>query len=401
METLIFILSTLFWASVFLIFWNYIGYAIPIWVLNKLGLGRRRMDAMATSTLEDPPSVSFIVAIFNEEECIEEKIQNTLALDYPKEKIEFLFITDGSTDQTNDVIKRYPSVQLLFQPERNGKIAAVNRAATVAQNDILIFSDANTILNQEAIHFIVQHYKNPQVGGVAGEKRVIASQQDQEGVGEGEGLYWKYESFLKNLDASFHSVVGAAGELFSIRRSLHVATDPRVILDDFVISLKIAVKGFVIEYEPRAFAAELPSFSYYDEKKRKVRIAAGGFQAINMLWEIFYWWKFPRLTYLYFCHRFMRWAVSPFLLFLLVLITPLLAVLSDSFFYKLTFLFFIMYAMVLIFAHFKPSLLKKSKWVKLLHYFYFMNFSVILGFFRFIGSNQSAAWERSRRVTSS
>lgn len=376
----------IFWTSCFFIFYNYAGYALLIGLINKLK--REKKD----STAHDfRPSVSFIVAAFNEEDCIEKKLINSLNQNYPANKIEFIFITDGSSDGTMDIIRRYPAVQLLHQPERQGKSAAINRAVSMANNDILIFSDANTFLNEEATAMITRHYRLSNVGGVAGEKKVIAASGAADEVGAGEGLYWKYESMLKQLDSDFYSVVGAAGELFSLRRELFEPVADNVILDDFIISMKVAQKGYRIVYEPKAYAMELPSFSLVDEQKRKIRIAAGGFQAMVMLSSLLLW-KQPRLSFLYISHRLMRWTTSPVCLILALLSSAVLFLFDHSLLYGLLFLgqvsFYIM-ALLANQIHLKPF--------RLAYYFVFMNLSVIQGFFRFLRGKQPAAWEKAKR----
>lgn len=380
----------LLFISLFIVFYNYAGYALLVAVWNRF---------MKKRTAIGPhfPSVSFIVAAYNEEYCIEEKIRNSLEQDYPADKIEYLFVTDGSTDGTNDIIARYPQIKLLYTPERGGKSAALNRVVQAATNDILIFSDANTVLNKEATRNITRHYQDPKTGGVAGEKKVIALSGGQDRVGAGEGLYWKYESKLKQLDSDFHSVVGAAGELFSVRRNLYEHVAANVILDDFVISMKVAAKGYKIVYEPEAYAMELPSFSIQDEQKRKVRIAAGGFQAMKMLRRLLSPAKNPKLYFLYFSHRVLRWTLSPLGLILAFVCNTVLAFATDVAVYKVLFaaqLFFYGGAGL---AGIFPRPLQKIKLLKLAYYFVFMNLSVVQGFFRSLKGAQPAAWEKARR----
>src|SRR5215208_2500318 len=249
-------LDYLLWISCFIVLYNYAGYAAIVLFFNSL---KRKTRQQAKD--EFFPSVSFIVAAYNEEDCIEKKIINSLEQKYPPERIEYIFITDGSTDHTPDIVRQYPLIQLLQSPERKGKSAALNRAVLAAKNEILLFSDANTILNKEATKNVAKHYIDPKVGGVAGEKKVMSIADNNREVGSSEGLYWKYESFLKQIDSDFHTVVGAAGELFSVRKKLYETVPQEVILDDFVISMKVAQKGYRIIYEPEAFAMELPSFS--------------------------------------------------------------------------------------------------------------------------------------------
>lgn len=385
-----------FWLISFLVccavvLYNYAGYAVIA-----------RLITPRTAPLPEPgdeqlPGVSFIVAAYNEQDCIAEKIANCLELDYPREKIEFLFISDGSTDRTEAIVRSHPAIRSLHKPQRQGKSAALNRAVGEATEEILICTDANTILNRDAIRKIVRHYQDPTIGGVAGEKKVLTSTGSDE-VGQAEGLYWKYESFLKKVDAACYSVVGAAGELFSYRRNLYEPIASNVILDDFVSSMKVTQRGYRIAYEPGACAMELPSFSITDEQKRKVRIAAGGFQSIGMLKGLFAFWRHPRLSFLYISHRVLRWAVSPFCLIGAFLAGGMLAIRGAGLFYTLLFIGQCCFYGLAALAAFRPSF-RKLKPAKLAYYFAFMNYCAILGFFRYLKGSQSAAWEKVRRAT--
>jgi cellulose synthase/poly-beta-1,6-N-acetylglucosamine synthase-like glycosyltransferase len=388
-------LKCLFWISCFFVFYNYAGYAIIAHIFNTL-----KKKKAAPQNEEYYPTVSFIVAAYNEEDCIEQKIMNSLDQDYPANRIEFIFITDGSTDDTNVIIQNYPSVQLLHTYERNGKSAALNRAVQYARHDILLFSDANTVLNKQATRNVARHYQNPDVGGVAGEKKVMSLKNSGEDVGKSEGLYWKYESVLKKIDSDFLTVVGAAGELFSVRKELYETVPQEVILDDFIISMKVAQKGYRIIYEPEAYAMELPSFSIKDEKKRKVRIAAGGFQAISLLAESLSFWKHFKLSYLYISHRVLRWAVSPFCLILALVSNGLLSFYTESTVYKILFLLQVGFYLGAFLANASESLSKRIKILKLSYYFIFMNISVIHGFFRFLRRKQPSTWEKVKRSNS-
>jgi biofilm PGA synthesis N-glycosyltransferase PgaC len=382
-----------FLASCFVVFYNYAGYAVLVFLINQL----KKTKKTGTGFVESFPSVSFIVAAYNEESCIEKKILDSLRQDYPPEKIEFLFITDGSTDSTASIVSQYSAIQLLHQPERKGKSAALNRAVLAARNDILIFSDANTFLNPQAIRNITRHYADERVGGVAGEKKVIAASGGPDEVGAGEGLYWKYESFLKKIDSDFYSVVGAAGELFSLRKNLFEPVPDSVILDDFIISMRVAGQGFRIVYEPEAFAMELPSFSIRDEQKRKVRIAAGGFQAMVMLRSILYFWRHPRLSFLYVSHRVLRWTLSPLCLVLAFISNLILFLNTDMLVFSLLFFAQLAFYGMAIAAGLITSKSKSFRILRLAYYFVFMNVSVVQGFFRFLRGKQPATWEKAAR----
>ena len=381
----------IFFVSCGMVFYNYAGYAIIVYILNKLTGSRQTIEA-------DPgfhPTVAFIVAAYNEQDVIKQKIVNSLELDYPRDRIEFLFVTDGSSDRTPELVTQFPGAHLLHRPERGGKSAALNRAVALATQDIIIASDANTLLNKDAVRNIVRHYRSAATGGVAGEKKVLTPADETHDVGEGEGLYWKYESALKKLDADFYSVVGAAGELFSLRRELYQPLSDNVVLDDFVLSLQVTQKGYRVRYEPDAYAMELPSFSMKDEQKRKIRIAAGGFQAIGMLSSLFAFWKHPRLTFLYVSHRVLRWTLSPLCLILALLANALLLPAGPG--YIALFIAQIAFYAISFLAWLSPAI-RRIKPAKLAYYFTFMNLSVILGFFRFLRGRQSATWEKARRT---
>ena len=381
------------WASCFVIFYNYIGYA-----LIALALTRIKKKKKTSFPGDYYPTISFVVAAYNEEDCIEKKIINSLQQNYPSAKIEFIFITDGSTDSTPEIIKAFPSIRLLHLSERNGKTAALNRAVLHAQNEILIFSDANAILNEEACINIARHYYDAFVGGVAGEKKVITLSTDGQNAANSEGFYWKYESFLKKLDSDFHSVVGAAGELFSVRKSLFQPLATEVILDDFIISMKIALQGYRIVYEPSAFAMEMPSSSIQDEKKRKVRIAAGGFQSIAMLPEALHFWKHLKLSFLYISHRVLRWTLTPLCLVLALLSNFLLVILYDDPVYNgILMVQIVFYFGALVFQAF-PAMRNQLSFLKVPYYFIFMNISVFQGFFKFLQKKQSSVWEKAKRT---
>jgi cellulose synthase/poly-beta-1,6-N-acetylglucosamine synthase-like glycosyltransferase len=380
--------------SWFLILFNYGGYAVLALILQRCLPSPVKKPSQYPSDEARMPWLTFIVAAYNEADIIADKVSNCLAQDYPMDKVEWLFVTDGSTDATPDILKTFPQVRLLHRPERMGKTAALNRAVAEANNPIIIASDANTFLNKEAIRLIAAHYADLTVGGVAGEKKVLSTGA---AVGQGEGLYWKYESALKVIDSNFYSVVGAAGELFSFRRGLYEPVEPDVILDDFIISMRITEKGYRVVYEPRAIASENPSFSFDDEGKRKVRIAAGGFQAVARLGALWKVWRFPRLSFLYISHRVMRWWVSPFCLILALVASTLLWINDPHHIYRYIWIAQVLFYLLAIIS---PILPDKGlfKAAKLPRYFLFMNLSVLQGFLRWIKGSQSSVWEKARRA---
>lgn len=391
-------INIIFWASLFIIFYSYIGYGILLWIILRIKSVFSSKNREPGTGKPEPawPAVALVVAAYNEEDFILQKIENTLALDYPKDKLELLFITDGSSDNTPAIISRYPGILLLHQPERRGKVAAMNRAIQHVQASLVIFCDANTLLNKDCVREIVKHYENPKVGGVAGEKKIMQQGKDA-AAAAGEGLYWKYESFLKRLDSALYTTVGAAGELFSVRKSLFEQAPEGTIIEDFVQSLKLVINGYVVRYEPNAYAAEAPSASIKDEMKRKVRICAGAFQAMVLLKELFNVFKYPVASFQFISHRILRWTACPVALVLLLISNLLIVWLGGGIFYQVVLagqlLFYIMGITGWIYA----SRNIRLKAVYIPFYFLFMNLSVFIGFSRFLRNKQTVLWEKAAR----
>ncbi len=385
--TLVYIL---FFASFFILFYNYLGYGILLYILTKI----KKVFARTTAPgVPFEPGVTLVVAAYNEEDHIREKIGNTLALDYPSDKFHIIFVTDGSTDGTMDIIRGEPRIELLHIPARKGKTAAINRAMPFVKTPFVIFCDANTMLNTAAVRNIVKHYADEKTGGVAGEKKVTGKGD----AASTEGIYWKYESFLKKLDAELYSVVGAAGELFSVRTSLFEPVEEDVILDDFIISLRINLKGYRIAYAPDAFAMEEPSFSMEEEHKRKVRICAGGFQSIIKLKALLNVVKFPVLSFQYISHRVLRWTLSPLSMPVLLFTNAILVWQNAGLAYNVVLTCQALFYLAALVGYQQAKRQVKSRLFYIPFYFLFMNVAVYEGFFRFLQKKQSAAWDKSKR----
>ncbi len=388
-------LRFLFFFSFLLVFYCYIGYGILIYLLVKL-----KKLFPSNSTLQPvpdfEPEITLVVAAYNEADFIERKIRNSLELDYPTGKLRMIFITDGSTDGTPEIIREFSQILLLHQPERKGKVAAMNRAIKYVETPYVIFSDANTLLNTSCVREIVKHYIDPRVGGVAGEKKIISKQKDM-AAGAGEGIYWKYESLLKKLDSEFYTVVGAAGELFSVKTELFHEAAEDTIIEDFVQSLQICMEGYVIRYEPRAFAVETASATMREEQKRKIRIAAGAFQAMRILKNLFNFRRYPVLSFQYISHRVLRWTLCPISLIVCFISNFLLVHYEAAGFYQVVLLAQIVFYAMAVTGYLFASRNLKIKALYIPYYFLFMNLSVFMGFYRFIRNKQTALWEKAAR----
>lgn len=385
-----------FWLSLFVVFYTFMGYGILLYIIIKLKRLIKGKPAIVTPLNNLLPQCTLVIAAYNEEHFIEQKIKNSLELKYPPGKLKFLIITDGSTDKTVEIVKRYPQIQLLHQDTRAGKIAAVHRAMEFVDTEIVVFTDANTFLNPEAIINICRHYTDETVGAVAGEKRVQID-ENADASAAGEGFYWKYESALKKWDSELYSVVGAAGELFSVRRSLYRDVEPDTVLDDFMISMLIALQGYRIVYEPQAYALETASENVTEELKRKIRIAAGGIQSILRLKSLFNPFKYPVLSFQYISHRVLRWTVTPFLLILVFVLNMLLALPPDDIFFKIILVGEVFFYLLALTGFIMEKRQIRIKVLFIPYYFCVMNYAVLMGIIRSFTKKQSAMWEKAQR----
>jgi biofilm PGA synthesis N-glycosyltransferase PgaC len=388
-------MEILLWLSLFIVFYAFFGYGILLFIIIKIKRKLKGKPIIPVVDWANLPTCSLVIAAYNEEGFIIEKIKNTLELQYPAEKLELIFVTDGSSDRTPELVATYPQIKLMHSPDRRGKIAAVHRAMDAVTTEIVVFTDANTFLNPDALLKICRHYADARVGAVAGEKRIQVDATADATAGE--GFYWKYESKLKAWDAELYSVVGAAGELFSIRTALYRPVSPNAILDDFMISLLVAEEGYRVLYEPEAYATETSSENVKEELKRKIRIAAGGIQSIVWLKSLLNPFKQPLLTFQYVSHRVLRWTVTPFLMILALILNVAIEAADGGLLYE-----------VLLFGQVAFYLASLTGWllerreikIKILfipYYFCMMNYAVIRGIFRYLAGGQSAAWEKSKR----
>ena len=391
-------LEIVFWISVFVVFYTYIGYGIVLWVLVKVKeTFRPRKEPRMPDEL---PEVTLFVAAYNEERVVDEKMANTRSLDYPADRLKVVWVTDGSDDSTNRRLEAYPEVEVFFQPERQGKTAALNRGIEFVETSLVVFTDANTMLNREAIREIVRCFSDPTVGCVAGEKRIAVRRLDGAAAG-GEGLYWKYESALKQLDSRLYSAVGAAGELFAIRRELFEEMPADTLLDDFILSLRIVMRGYTIAYCADAYAVENGSADMHEEEKRKVRIAAGGLQSVWRLRALLNPLRYGVFCFQYISHRVLRWSLTPVLLFLLFPLNTILIFTSNTpLLYAVIWLLQALFYFMASWGHYLSAKRIKNKILFVPYYFLFMNINVVRGFnyLRKRRGQAGGAWEKARRA---
>lgn len=467
-------MNYVFWISAFVILYTFFGYAIISAILvkvnKKIKLPKPLNSKPSRKIYEGNylPKVTLIISAFSESrEIIKEKISNTLALNYPKNKLEIFFavainkkkavdetldeymrhflnnkVETGLSPQTEELLTHFELSEnenqtdeferitelleklnidsseldqdysqklaeynsmfrntrelnwfITKDVERKGKISQVNRTVRKATGEIVVFSDANSMFNQDSILNIVKHFGDSQVGCVAGEKRIKKSNNSTSG--EGEGLYWKYESLLKKIDSKLYSAMGAAGEIFAIRRDLLNENVPEnAIIEDFVVSMKLVENGYRIVYEPNAYAEEEPTLDVKSEYARRARISAGGFQAILLLKKLLNPFKYRIVTFEFISHRVLRWAVVPFLLPIVFGVNLFLV--SNSFYLIILALQLSFYALA-----FTGFILEKKrikiKLFNLPYVFVMMNYSAYAGLKRFILGQQTVLWEKADR----
>lgn len=393
------LLKGIFWVSLAVVSYAYVGYGVLLYVLVRL----RRIffpEKNKSAAPGELPEAALIICAWNEAAFIREKIANTLALDYPPSHLHIVFVTDGSTDDTPRMISEYPvppgcRLTLLHQDGRAGKLAAFKRAMRLTHEPVVVSTDANTCLNSEALRRLLAHFDDPQVGAVAGEKR-IAMNQKEAANSAGEGLYWRYESALKRWDSELWSVVGAAGELFAFRRECYEDPPPDTIVEDFYLTMRIAQRGWRVRYEPHAYAIETASASVAEEYKRKVRIAAGGLQAVARLAPLLNPLRYGVLCFQYVSHRVLRWTLAPLLLPLIFASNLALALYVGGPYRWLLGGQVLFYALAAVgFWLEKKQLRFKAFFVP--YYFCMMNYAQYAGALRLLRGRQSVLWEKARR----
>lgn len=391
-------LKILFWICLLIVFYTYLGYGMLLWLLVKIKHIVGGSAKQATLPDDDQlPDVTFLVCAYNEQDVVDMKMQNTLQLDYPRQKLHVMWVTDGSTDETNARLQHYPDVEVVFSPERKGKTAALNHGISQIQSDITIMTDANTIVNSEAVREMVRCMQDEKVGCVAGEKRVSA-RHDGQTAAEGEGLYWRYESALKRLDSELYSAMGAAGELNAIRTKLYQPMPENALLDDFVMSMRMVDEGYRIAYAPNAYAMEYGSANLAEESKRKRRIAAGGLQSCWWLRRMMNPFRRPVVAFQFVSHRVLRWTITPFALLALIPVNVLLVFMNAGTFYTLIWILQLLFYLAAFCGFYLERQGRKNKLCYVPYYFLFMNLNVFYGIRYLQTHHKGGTWEKAQRA---
>lgn len=382
-----------FWIIFGLILFSYFGYLAVLWIISTL-----KMPFNKTPLIDIDkslwPKVTIFVAAYNEESLVDKKVANTFDISYPKDKLKYLWVTDGSTDKTNEILNKYPEIKVLYQPKRKGKSNAINRGMQHVNTPIVVFSDANSMLNTTSVEELVISLRPKKVGCVAGVKKINESKNGN-AVSSGEGFYWNYENLLKKLESDTGSIIGASGELFAIKTELFKPIRDDAILDDFELSLNIALEKYKIKFNHKAIAKESASISIKEEEKRKVRIAVGCFQSMFRMKQLLNPFKVGLLSLKYISHKVIRWTIVPFGIHILPILSLYISYTKQfsSLFYNILTAVLILLALIILIGKYTH----KHKLLSVPYYIYFMNLSILKGFFRYLKGNINVNWERAER----
>ena len=396
MKTMV-LLEILFWAMLLIVFYTYIGYGILLYIIIRLKRLLKGKPFEAVLPADDKlPTIALMICAYNEEDVVAEKMENTRAIDYPRDKFRVMWVTDGSNDRTNELLKAYPEVDIVFSPERRGKTAALKHGLKEVKTRYVAFTDANTMINPDAVREIARQFMDSRVGCVSGEKRVTARNKG-EMAAEGEGLYWKYESMLKKWDSELYSTMGAAGELYAIDPKLVREVPDEALLDDFMMSMYVVEDGYRIAYTPDAYACEFGSANIYEESKRKRRIAAGGLQSIWWLRSMLNPIRQPLVTFQYVSHRVLRWSLTPIAMVVLLLTNIALVWMGAGKVYTWILILQAFFLLMAFLGWLQTRFGQKNKWLYTAYYFLFMNLNVFRGMAYLKSHGKSGTWEKAKR----
>lgn len=384
-----------FWMFLIMVAYTYLFYPVLLFVAYAasqawcdLKYVWRRPNRRTTSVAaEQLPTVSLIVAAHNEEASLPNKIANLRQLDYPREKLEILFVSDGSTDRTNEILRENSdaSIRTIILPERKGKANALNAGVAAARHEILVLSDASTLFSPRALHNLVRHFSDARVGVVCGSLQFHGNSESQ----QTEGVYWKYESMLRLMEARLGATLTASGAIYGLRRECYPHLSDGTWVEDFVITMNARKLGYRVLYDPEAAALEFAAASVKGEFSRRVRIARGSFRALAQLSQV----PLDGITcWAFFSHKFLRW-VLPFLLVgclvsnVFLLSSPLYAVL-----FALQLLFYFWAGAGLLFYR----RLHRIRYALVGYFLLAIHVAFLVGFVRFLGElgRREAAWHR-------
>jgi cellulose synthase/poly-beta-1,6-N-acetylglucosamine synthase-like glycosyltransferase len=383
----------IFWFCLLLIVYSYLLYPILLFIGYSIAQIHRdvtylasRRDRRARPLLEpELPIVSLIIPAYNEERCLPEKLANISQIAYPQSNLEVIFVSDGSTDRTNEILRdsRLANVRSIFLPDRAGKFNALNRGVAESRGEILAFCDASTLFAPDAVRMLVRHFSSPSVGGVCGAVQLRGNAESH----QTEGAYWKFESMLHLMEGRLGATVTASGAIHALRRSCYQPLEPGDVIDDFLIPMRARQMGYRIRHDPEALATEFSADSVKGEFTRRVRLATGSFRALSRLGR-----SFPGSLagWALFSHKVLRW-VLPFLLIgvfisnLFLVRHPLYRV---AFFCQLAF-----YCWAALGFLFRQRM-QRVRYALVGYFLVAMHVAFLVGFWRYLSKQADSTWQR-------
>ncbi len=367
----------------------YAVYSALIWWLSqRFG----RSSGVPPGDPQPWPEVTLLIAAYNEEDVIQERIHNALAMDYPRDRLEIVIGLDGCSDGTAAIVRSCEDrgVRLIHHAQRRGKASVLNAAMAEIKGRIVLMSDANTKIDPQAVRRLVRWFQDSRVGAVVG--RLVLT--DPRSGRNADGLYWKYETFLKQCEGRLGALLGANGAIYAIRREFYVPIPPETVIDDLVIPLLAKLRSdCVIIYDSDALAREETSPDVFSEFQRRARIGAGGFQSIALLWRLLH----PRqgwVAFAFLSHKVLRW-LCPFFLVLLLVSSALLC---NYVFFRWALIAQVAFYSVSLLPACAPRGMRLPTPIWLMTMFTTMNAALLVGFVRWIGKGQNAAWRRTTRM---
>jgi len=377
-----------FWACGALVVYSYVLYPLVL-----MALASRSKAHIAPDQLRDVdlPFVSVLIAAHNEETVIRSRIENLVGLDYPSERLDLVIASDASRDGTVDIVREYEGrgVTLVEFTARTGKAAVLNATIPSLKGQIVVLSDANTMMNRSAVRNLVRWFRDDKVGVVCG-KLVLTDPTTGRNV---DGLYWRYETFLKRCEGKIGGLLGANGGIYAIRKALFQGIPGDTIVDDFVTPLLARVRTeCAIVYDETAIAYEETPPEIAAEFRRRARIGAGGFQSLAVLWPLLD----PRrgaIAFTFASHKLLRW-LCPFFLIGLVVANVMLVNVG---FYGLSLLLVLVLFAAALAGQMLPARSAVGKVMRLATMFGTMNAALLVGFYRWATGSQRAAWDRTVR----
>lgn len=370
----------LFWFSIIAITSTYFGYPAILYLASFL-LNRPYVKK------ETEPSISLVIPAHNEEKVIADKLNNALSLDYPKDKFEILLVLDGCIDKTKEIAQRFgdPRIKIIEQNPRKGKMAALNLAAPQAKGDIIIFTDANSLYEKDAMRKLVRNFSDERIGCVCGELKY----QNKSLVGEGEDLYWKYEKFIKTKESQLLSLLVVNGSIYAIRKELFEPVE-ETLADDFVVPMVIARKGYGLVYEPEAVTREKTAGSTKEGINQKARIIAQGLKASFGIGPVILS-SGPLRIFQFLLHKFVRWFVPLFL----VIIFATNIFLIDKMFYRAMLIVQLLFYLFALIGYLLDERNIRITVFKVPLYFCVVNLASAIGILRFVTGGIKGTWEKA------